>query len=380
MDRPPRNHIALSPGNRSDVLVKAPEKGDYLLYDLPSTAAEALRKSNDEPGRALARIVVRGAANDMSLPDPAALRPYAPYSEIKTVQKQRKLDFDGGGNAWTIDAGAGAKQFDPDRVDECPVVGTAEEWTLHSTTDNHAFHIHVNPLQVRSIKDSKNNELLVSGPVWKDTILLQEGYTIVFRTRFEDFAGKSVLHCHKLDHEDQGMMQMFRILPKCPEWKSSSASVAVDGASRIVRNAPDWKLPDATGKFHELRDFAGRPLIIVFYRGVGCLHCVEQLRAFAERREGLELAGVKLVAIGSDSRHRLGESLDGYAKGTEIPFLFLADEDHIVFKRYGCFEGRPMHGVFLINNSGQVRWEKITETPVLDVDQIVTLSRRLRTE
>ena len=32
-------------------------------------------------------------------------------------------------------------------------------------------------------------------------------YTVVVRTRIGDF----VLHCHILDHEDQGMMQNIRI-------------------------------------------------------------------------------------------------------------------------------------------------------------------------
>jgi FtsP/CotA-like multicopper oxidase with cupredoxin domain len=32
------------------------------------------------------------------------------------------------------------------------------------------------------------------------------------RTRYEDFKGKFVLHCHILDHEDQGMMQAVEIV------------------------------------------------------------------------------------------------------------------------------------------------------------------------
>ncbi len=36
-------------------------------------------------------------------------------------------------------------------------------------------------------------------------------YTIVVRTRYERYIGDFVLHCHILDHEDQGMMQNIRI-------------------------------------------------------------------------------------------------------------------------------------------------------------------------
>ena len=36
-------------------------------------------------------------------------------------------------------------------------------------------------------------------------------YTIVTRTRYERHIGEYVLHCHILDHEDQGMMQNAQI-------------------------------------------------------------------------------------------------------------------------------------------------------------------------
>ena len=42
-----------------------------------------------------------------------------------------------------------------------------------------------------------------------DTIgIPRNGGRIVFRTRFDDFVGKWVNHCHVLIHEDNGMMQV----------------------------------------------------------------------------------------------------------------------------------------------------------------------------
>ena len=49
--------------------------------------------------------------------------------------------------------------------------------------------------------------------VWKDTLFVKQGYSIVVRTRYSDFVGDFVIHCHILDHEDQGMMQNVRIVP-----------------------------------------------------------------------------------------------------------------------------------------------------------------------
>ena len=38
------------------------------------------------------------------------------------------------------------------------------------------------------------------------------GY-VKIRTRFDDFTGLFVFHCHILAHEDRGMMQLVRIVP-----------------------------------------------------------------------------------------------------------------------------------------------------------------------
>jgi L-ascorbate oxidase len=42
---------------------------------------------------------------------------------------------------------------------------------------------------------------------------LKSGYQAVPRTRYERFIGDFVMHCHIVQHEDQGMMQTLRIVP-----------------------------------------------------------------------------------------------------------------------------------------------------------------------
>jgi FtsP/CotA-like multicopper oxidase with cupredoxin domain len=49
-------------------------------------------------------------------------------------------------------------------------------------------------------------------PIWKDTISLpSDGTAVKIRSRYLRFKGKFVLHCHILDHEDQGMMLLVEI-------------------------------------------------------------------------------------------------------------------------------------------------------------------------
>jgi FtsP/CotA-like multicopper oxidase with cupredoxin domain len=80
--------------------------------------------------------------------------------------------------------------------------GTTEDWTVENRTlQDHVFHIHVNPFLYQRVGPTGKSEW-----AWKDTLLMPSGATIDTYSQYLDFAGKFVLHCHILDHEDLGMM------------------------------------------------------------------------------------------------------------------------------------------------------------------------------
>jgi FtsP/CotA-like multicopper oxidase with cupredoxin domain len=84
-------------------------------------------------------------------------------------------------------------------------LGKADEWIVASSAvAGHPFHIHVNPFEVIDPSGER---------YWKDTLFVDKGQTVKLRTRYETFDGDFVLHCHILDHEDQGMMESVRIAP-----------------------------------------------------------------------------------------------------------------------------------------------------------------------
>jgi FtsP/CotA-like multicopper oxidase with cupredoxin domain len=96
----------------------------------------------------------------------------------------------------------------------------------------------VNPFQVMEIFDPNNppatQHTVFSQPyIWRDTIALPQandnngaGPTtngwVKIRSRYCDFPGTFVLHCHILDHEDRGMMETVVI--KDPKAKTEPAS------------------------------------------------------------------------------------------------------------------------------------------------------------
>jgi FtsP/CotA-like multicopper oxidase with cupredoxin domain len=48
-------------------------------------------------------------------------------------------------------------------------------------------------------------------PYWRDTLLLDPNTSYEIRSRYLGFTGSFVLHCHRLDHEDRGMMGLVTI-------------------------------------------------------------------------------------------------------------------------------------------------------------------------
>lgn len=100
--------------------------------------------------------------------------------------------------SFTIDG----QQFDAERTDQRVRVGTVEEWTLvNSSPMDHPMHLHVWPMQV--VSEAGRD---VPGPRWQDVVNIPAFGEVTVRVAFEDFGGRTVYHCHILDHEDLGMM------------------------------------------------------------------------------------------------------------------------------------------------------------------------------
>ncbi|MBI4657438.1 MAG: redoxin domain-containing protein [Verrucomicrobia bacterium] len=142
--------------------------------------------------------------------------------------------------------------------------------------------------------------------------------------------------------------------------------------------APDWTLRTADEKPIALQDYHGKPVVVIFYLGFGCLHCVEQLKTFAPSQPQFAEAGISMVAIGTDSVEALKKSLAKAERA--FPFPLLPDQNLEVFKAYRAFddfEQIPLHGTFLIDGEGLVRWQDISFEPFKDAKFLLDESKRL---
>jgi len=66
---------------------------------------------------------------------------------------------------------------------------------------DHPLHLHVWPMQI-----VEQDGQPLSDPSWQDVVNVPALSRVKVRVAFDNFPGRTVYHCHILDHEDNGMM------------------------------------------------------------------------------------------------------------------------------------------------------------------------------
>ncbi len=247
-----KTQTILQPGYRSDLLMVFPVAGEYCVIDgsIPAAGsvsgeAESRRllgtvsvapgeRVDNDPTAYLTRQLIFAARRWMpddvkqkvmnDLERDLRLDAFVPHATITngelTPNSGQEVEFNIAGGKFMVNN----KSYDPNDPEAVRnlILGNVEEWTLTSAAGSHPFHIHVNPFQVSrilnkdgvdvSVRDSGDTEYEGTKGIWKDTLFVKNGYRLFVRTRYERYIGEYVLHCHILDHEDQGMMQNVRVL------------------------------------------------------------------------------------------------------------------------------------------------------------------------
>lgn len=204
--------IELQPGYRSDILVKAAQKeGEYWIVDAQIHAAQSMF-NRPETEKILGKLIVSGTPKPMPLPKSEALANLRPHQDIRddeitgNQEVRFSIEVKDGKALFMVNE----RPFSADHVRKLKL-GKVEEWLVSvpktSVAPNHPFHIHVNPFQHTRTGPDGNPEI-----VWRDTLMIRQGFPERLRTRYERYVGMFVLHCHILDHEDQGMMELVEVV------------------------------------------------------------------------------------------------------------------------------------------------------------------------
>lgn len=201
----------LAVANRADVLVRGGSPGVYAIKKLADNGGMM-----PDPEVILGHLEVLSEAVAAPMNFPTTLPAPLPDITVAEVVGTRTLTFERleppllpGAHTFTINS----VLFDPNRIDHTLRLGTAVEWiVINRSEDMHPLHIHTNPFQVIEM-----NGMMMPRPEWRDTVhvpKMENGVPgmVRLRQRFTDFAGKSVLHCHNVVHEDLGMMQAIEFV------------------------------------------------------------------------------------------------------------------------------------------------------------------------
>merc|ERR1719424_1068136 len=225
MPRTPRTIIKglLASGNRGDVLINCPV-GDFTFNSTgsPSPGDFAMRlAAESSPYDYLDGVLLhihsvdRNAPPQCDLPVFEVNRPcYLVDLREQEVAKNLTFDMVGPGHdppSFIANSTGHKFEFDPNRVGYTLPVGKVVGFELKAV-DFHPFHVHINPFQLtkNGVGDQWEQDWFQSGD-WHDTMLVPSNSTnqngnqrVLMQTDF--FTGPTVVHCHILIHEDNGMM------------------------------------------------------------------------------------------------------------------------------------------------------------------------------
>jgi len=264
----------LMPGNRADLLVRAKNDATGMIA---VQAINTVDPTQGGTPATIWSVKIEGTDAGMSLladaPDPpkflADIKPEEVKATKELVFATKGLDKTPGkegkvpSSLHTIDG----KLFEGE-VGQVILLNTVEEWKVVNATFApappiaHPFHIHINPFQVTEVfepnekivlsktssipkytfttpTDPRQCKLDPTKPnewkpcdfkpdgIWWDVFRIPSGAVLKdangkeiqvpgyfkMRSRFVDYSGYYVLHCHILAHEDRGMMTVVQVAP-----------------------------------------------------------------------------------------------------------------------------------------------------------------------
>ena len=293
--------LVIPPGSRFAIAVTMPKRGDLVLEMPPASGMARMTKpgvlytndGTDHPPATLGTISVEPSA--MSYfdgffasptqvlarvePDSSVgvgvpfvegqeLHSAAPFVDLQNMAPavERALVVSGGfknERASDQDPKAFVYEFDDNTFPNTPLLqprlGSVEQWSfLNNNNDEHPIHIHVNDFQVLQtvdaarhattgvqqwVEDNANLPAPLLGP--REAVI--EPGKLVLRSQFLDFTGAYAMHCHRLNHEDNGLMTFVNVIPAVSSFAvADSGSPGHDTSVRVYDNNGDALLATVT--------------------------------------------------------------------------------------------------------------------------------------
>lgn len=206
----PRRTLALSPGERAEIVVDVEAGETTVLRSGP------LDTDVGFPGDLQARFsghqdrfdVLQLRAADELASSPAVPATLATPPDLDAAEVSETREFT------MANMAINGEKMDMARIDVEVPLGATERWRVHAADSAHNFHVHDVQFVIESI-DGEPPPPHLAG--WKDTVFLAQGSEAHLLLRFTDYADPEtpyMYHCHILMHEDMGMMGQFVVVDR----------------------------------------------------------------------------------------------------------------------------------------------------------------------
>jgi peroxiredoxin len=141
--------------------------------------------------------------------------------------------------------------------------------------------------------------------------------------------------------------------------------------------APRLDAKDADGKSVSLTEYHGKNVILVFYLGEECAHCMKQLHDIGAKKSEWERLNTVVLAVSSALPAKNAQNLKTFG---DLPVRLLSD-DHFAnarrFHSYDDFEEIELHSTILIDRDGRVHWARNGGDPFGDMAFLVKQLERM---
>jgi peroxiredoxin len=139
--------------------------------------------------------------------------------------------------------------------------------------------------------------------------------------------------------------------------------------------APDLAVINSAGREVSLGEYQGKNVLLIFYLGDECLHCMEQMREANRLADQFADLNTEILAVSKDDL----ETINSY-RDSDFKITLLSDPEFANARRfhsYDDFEEIELHSTILIDPAGRVHWSQHGGDPFMDFEFLTQEIRRL---
>ncbi|MHC5063714.1 MAG: peroxiredoxin family protein [Planctomycetota bacterium] len=148
--------------------------------------------------------------------------------------------------------------------------------------------------------------------------------------------------------------------------------------------APGFDLVRGLGGSRSYEDYRGKPLLVVFFLGFGCVHCIAQLGDLDPMASQFSEAGIEVITIGTDTVQQVRASHQMALENGIDPLHFdvlcdPAGESFKAWRAWDQYKDEALHGTFLVDQQGRIIWQDISAQPFMETQFLLEECKRLLT-